>query len=114
LSKVVQVHFSEGRIYMLESGGELYCDNELFMSLPEDTLDFCVYHSDIYALRPDGLYLSGKRIWNLSLNDEIRPTNVLVLPSENTEAYILLSDGSCCSKRLEQSRGEFDVETADL
>ena len=112
LSEVIQVRYAEGSIYALKECGELYCDNELFITLPDDTLDFCVYHSEIYALRPDGLYLSGKRIWDISLNDEIQPTNLLILSSKNPEAYILLSDRSCYSRKVDLTGAEVDIETA--
>ncbi len=100
LLETAQVRLSEGRIYTLKVGGELYRDDQLFMVLPEDTIDFCMHNSEVYVLRPDGLYLSGERVMDVPSGDGAEPNHVLIIPSENPDAYILLSDGSCRQERL--------------
>jgi len=101
ISETIQVHYFEGRIYTLKAGGELLCDNQPFMHLPEDTVDFCLYKSEVYVLRPDGLYVEAEKIWDHSLATAVIPSDLLILPSEQPRAYILFSDGSYCQRMLE-------------
>ena len=101
VSEAVQVHYFEGRIYILKAGGELLCDNQPFMQLPEDTVDFCLYKSEVYVLRPDGLYVETEKIWDHSLAAAVIPSDLLILPSEQPRAYVLLSDGSYRQRMLE-------------
>jgi hypothetical protein len=100
ISNTTQVRLFEGKIYALRIGGELYRDNELVVVLPDDAIDFCLHGSDVYVLRPDGLYLGGNRVMALPSNTGSQPNNVLLTSDEDPEVYILLSDGSCFQRRL--------------
>ena len=91
LSGTVQCRFSEGSFYALKTHGELYRDGQFMRTLPEDTLDFCVLEAKVYALRSDGLYNDGNRVWELG--GDTPPMSVHSLSRGIPRLLVLLANG---------------------